>query len=436
MRVSPTRLTSRSRCMRYSTRSRMEAIRRPCSSANLRRSGMRAIEPSSFMISQMTPAGMQPARRARSTDPSVCPVRTRTPPFLATTGKTCPGRTTSSGRAFGAIAIRMVVARSCAEIPVVTPLRASMETVNAVPNGEELSCTMGGRWSCFARSSVMLRQMSPRPWRAMKLIASGVTCSAAMVRSPSFSRSSSSTRTIIFPARMSSRASSILARVIPPAAFLRKPLFFEEIQGNPASPPFQVSQDIFPDDVRLHVDRVPAAQPPPRRFFQRERDQLDFESFGMDGTYGQADSVQGHGPFENNVFHYRGIGPYMEYPGLARVPYFTDRPGPVDVPVHQVAVQSPGEGKGALQVHPRPGRDRLERRPGKRFRGDIREKPPFLLRDDRKTHPGDREGIPDADLLQGEPRGNAKDDALPAKNHRTDRAEVFHEAGENLPPPA
>src|SRR3954466_14390503 len=40
----------------------------------------------------------------------------------------------------------------------------------------------------------------------MKLIASGVTFSAASIRSPSFSRSSSSTRTIIRPARISSIA--------------------------------------------------------------------------------------------------------------------------------------------------------------------------------------------------------------------------------------
>src|SRR5581483_2225455 len=40
----------------------------------------------------------------------------------------------------------------------------------------------------------------------MKLIASGDTCSAARVRSPSFSRSSSSTTTTMRPARISSTA--------------------------------------------------------------------------------------------------------------------------------------------------------------------------------------------------------------------------------------
>src|SRR6202020_2442684 len=52
----------------------------------------------------------------------------------------------------------------------------------------------------------MARQISPRPYLAMKLIASGVTNSAASVRSPSFSRSSSSTTTIMRPDLNSARA--------------------------------------------------------------------------------------------------------------------------------------------------------------------------------------------------------------------------------------
>ncbi len=52
--------------------------------------------------------------------------------------------------------------------------------------------------------------MRPRPYLAMKLIASGVANWAAIVRSPSFSRSSSSQTTTIRPRRMSSIASSIV----------------------------------------------------------------------------------------------------------------------------------------------------------------------------------------------------------------------------------
>ncbi len=84
------------------------------------------MEPSSFMISQMTPAGMRPAMRARSTEASVWPARTRTPPLRARSGKTWPGRARSWALELGLIATWMVWARSAAEMPVVTPSRASM----------------------------------------------------------------------------------------------------------------------------------------------------------------------------------------------------------------------------------------------------------------------------------------------------------------------
>ena len=81
----------------------------------------------------MTPAGVRPARRARSTDPSVWPVLTITPPDRAINGNTCPGRTRSWGFAVSATAVRMVVARSAADTPPATPWRASIDTVKPVP---------------------------------------------------------------------------------------------------------------------------------------------------------------------------------------------------------------------------------------------------------------------------------------------------------------
>ena len=89
--------------------------------------------------------------------------------------------------------------------------RASTLTVNAVPSGASLWSVIGRRPSWSARSSVRQRQISPRACVAMKLIASGVANCAAIVRSPSFSRSGSSTTTTMRPSRMSSIASSIVA---------------------------------------------------------------------------------------------------------------------------------------------------------------------------------------------------------------------------------
>ena len=133
-RASATRCTSCSVRNRYATRSATAISDNPCSAANVCRSGRRAIEPSGFRISQITPAGRSPAKRARSTLASVCPTRRSTPPRCARSGWMWPGRRRSDGVVAGSIATRMVMARSLAEIPVLTPKRrsASIVTVNAV----------------------------------------------------------------------------------------------------------------------------------------------------------------------------------------------------------------------------------------------------------------------------------------------------------------
>ena len=97
------------------------------------------------MTSQITPDGFSPASRARSTAASVWPVRSSTPPAFAFSGKMWPGCTRSAGRAFGSIATWIVCARSCAEMPVVMPSRASTETVNAVWKGDSFFAAIRSR---------------------------------------------------------------------------------------------------------------------------------------------------------------------------------------------------------------------------------------------------------------------------------------------------
>jgi hypothetical protein len=127
-----------------------------------------------------------------------------------------PGRRRSEGTVAGLMATWMVVARSRAEMPVVTPNRrsASMLTVNAVPSSSLFRSVICGSPSWSQRSPVRARQMSPRPWSVMKLIVSGVASSAAHTRSPSFSRSSSSATMMILPFRRSSIACSIVPNVL------------------------------------------------------------------------------------------------------------------------------------------------------------------------------------------------------------------------------
>ena len=123
----------------------------------------------------------------------------------------CPGRVRSRGPVSGLTIALIVADRSPAEIPVVVSPTASMETVNAVLWESVFSNTIKGRPSSSSRSPVVGRQMRPLVWRTMNATFSGVTFSAAMIRSPSFSRSSSSTTSTNSPAAMAASASSTVA---------------------------------------------------------------------------------------------------------------------------------------------------------------------------------------------------------------------------------
>jgi hypothetical protein len=88
--------------------------------------------------------------------------------------------------------------------------------VNAVCIGASLALTIGLRRRRTASAAVSGVQTMPLVWRTMKAIRSGVASEAAMIRSPSFSRSSSSTTITISPRRIASIAASIvLSSLIP-----------------------------------------------------------------------------------------------------------------------------------------------------------------------------------------------------------------------------
>src|SRR5947209_19448258 len=103
--------------------------------------------------------------------------------------------------------------------------------------------------------------MRPRAWVAMKLIASGDANCAAITRSPSFSRSGSSTTTTIRPSRISSIASSTVANAVVTAIGIR--LAAEELL------------DVLREDIGLEVHPVSGRQRVQRRLLQRMRYQRD-----------------------------------------------------------------------------------------------------------------------------------------------------------------
>ena len=170
-----------------------------------------------------------------------------------------------------------------------TPSRASTETVNGVSNGDSFLAAIRSRPSSSQRSGVSDRQISPRPSLAMKLIASGVANCAAIVRSPSFSRSSSSQTTTILPWRMSSIACSIVANgawlcAACSCACLQQPL------------------DVLGEHVDLDVDACALARPrrgscaaasrgSARRRSRRSRERADGEADAVDGDRALLDQV-------------------------------------------------------------------------------------------------------------------------------------------------
>ena len=118
-----------------------------------------------------------------------------------------PGRVKSEAPTLPLARLRTVSVRSSAEMPVVVPCLKSTLTVKAVVWAESLSATIGARFSRLASARVIGVQTMPEVWRTMKAIFSGVQWTAATIRSPSFSRPSSSITTTISPrskARMAS----------------------------------------------------------------------------------------------------------------------------------------------------------------------------------------------------------------------------------------
>ena len=122
----------------------------------------------------------------------------------------CPGRPKVCGVDFGSASALMVSALSWAETPVVQPSSLSTVIVNGVPSIDVLSATWCGRSSSSARERVSGAQSTPRAFLSIKFTFSGVIFSAAMIRSPSFSRSSSSTTITNLPSLKSFTASSML----------------------------------------------------------------------------------------------------------------------------------------------------------------------------------------------------------------------------------
>ena len=158
-----------------------------------------AIVPSSFIISQITAELFFFANFEISTEASVCPALTSTPPSFAIIGNTWPGDTISFLLAFFFEATLIVLALSFAEIPVVIPFFASIDIVNAVLFLDWLIGDINERFNFLAWTLSRAKQIKPLPYLAIKFIFFELVSDVDITKSPSFSLFSSSTNMNIPP---------------------------------------------------------------------------------------------------------------------------------------------------------------------------------------------------------------------------------------------
>src|SRR4051812_34080160 len=153
-----------------------------------------------------------------------------------------------------------------------------------------LWATIASRSSSRARSEVIGAQMNPEVWWRKNAIFSGVANSAAMIRSPSFSRSSSSTTTTISPLPMAATASSISA----------KPMSGETL-------PFEEALDVLGGDVHLEVDEIADALLSERGDGRGVRDDGNREPVLEEIDDGEAHTVDGDRALLDDVAQEVGV---------------------------------------------------------------------------------------------------------------------------------
>src|SRR2546425_39439 len=291
-----------------------------------------------------SPLATSPSVRA-TCSASVWPARTSTPPSRAWSGKICPGLTRSRVVVRGSARTLIVRARSAALMPVVTPSRASTLTVNAVPSRASFRDTICGRSSSCRRSVVMGTQITPLAYLRMNATSSGRASSAAIVRSPSFSRSSSSTTMTIFPLRMSSMASATdangpagattlgrfgLARtgLLTESSLERRSRFLDE------------TLHVLGHHVGLDVDEVAWGECAQRSALGGVGDERDLEVSLAEPGDGERNAVERDEAFDHDV---AGEAPgYSEPEPGGPAPFFAPSHqlgGCVDVSLHEVAAE-------------------------------------------------------------------------------------------------
>src|SRR3954452_24730154 len=320
----------------------------------------------------------------------------------------------SSGPLWGSIAVCIVCAWSWTLMPVVTPSRASMVTVNGVWCGVSFLADMSSRPSSSQRSGDSARQIQPRACVAMKLMSSAVTNSAAMTRSPSFSRSSSSTTTTILPAAMSSRASSMVENSI--SARVGNELLH-----------------VLGEDVNLEVDLAAGRRLSKRRPLQRLRDQRDGEPVVADLAHGQGHTVDGDRALLHHIPPQPRVGVEGHHAGKALLARLADEAHPVHVALHDMPPEPVGGAQRQLEVDLRPRLQLAQRRAPQRLLHHVGAEQLAAAHARRgQADAVDRDAVALAQLA-GQGRAHAQPHPVRRAVDAVDLTEILDEACEHAP---
>src|SRR6266511_6190687 len=181
----------------------------------------------------------------------------------------------------------------------------------------------------------------------MKPIISGVIFSAAMMRSPSFSRLASSTTTTASPRAMAAIAFSIVV--------------------NGISDPFagdrcEQALDVLGYEVGFEVDGRADAFVPQGRDGERVRDGGNVERAVAEGRHGEADPVDGdRALFDHVAEHLTGRGEREAGRSVGERVAGSDASDGIDVALDQVAAEVIGQAQRSLEVHRLVHLERAER---------------------------------------------------------------------------
>src|SRR5918997_3348200 len=289
----------------------------------------------------------------------------------------------------------------------------------------------------------------------MNATSSGVASSEAKMRSPSFSRSSSSMTTTGRPLLMAAIASSTLSRrtgavTNPPRSRSSAPC--PRVLCSCVSSPArsragsQQAFHVLGDHVDLHVDRAPGRDGTQRGLPQRGGDQADLEPRlgivgGADGAHGQRDAVHGDRALLDDVARQlrRQPDPH-DLPVLAGGAG-DDGADAVDVALHQVPAEAPVRGNGPLQVDRVAGAQGAQAAATERL-GHHVGRPLLAVRTgDRETDAVDGDRVAQRHALEPLPGPDAQPGGVRLGPHPADLlageqgADLLDDAGEHDQPP-